>query len=156
MSTLPHIQVELQLSEEHPLYVYNDNKEEQFRLKRQLAREYLKPKVAVGGSFILPGDFTALPSTEDFSTNNRFLKAKVNMPLFMRTGRGYSKSQNLQLENFQLERKETENSWNNAMSAAAEGILQLEVALIASIKNQESLKLLWKPNNRNLNLVIVS
>ena len=152
MSTLPHIQVELQLSEEHPLYVYNDNKEEQFRLKRQLAREYLKPKVAVGGSFILPGDFTALPSTEDFSTNNRFLKAKVNMPLFMRTGRGYSKSQNLQLENFQLERKETENSWNNAMSAAAEGILQLEVALIASIKNQESLKLLLEAEQQKLEL----
>ena len=152
MSTLPHIQVELQLNEEHPLYVYNDNKEEQFRLKRQLAREYLKPKVAVGGSFILPGDFTALPTTEDFSTNNRFLQANINMPLFMRTGRGYSKSQNLQLENFRLERKEIENSWNNAMSAAAEGILQLEVALIASIKNQESLKLLLEAEQKKLEL----
>ena len=70
----------------------------------------------------------------------------------MRTGRGYSKSQNLQLENFQLERKETENSWNNAMSAAAEGILQLEVALIASIKNQESLKLLLEAEQQKLEL----
>ena len=38
------------------------------------------------------------------------------------------------------------------MSAAAEGILQLEVALIASIKNQESLKLLLEAEQKKLEL----
>ena len=80
------------------------------------------------------------------------VKAKLDMPLFLRTGRGYSRSQNLQLQNFQLERSETENSWNNALSAAAEGIVQLEVALNASLKNQESLRLLLEAEKRKLEL----
>ena len=146
------LQVQLELDPTHPLYVYNDNKEEQFRLKRQLAREYLKPKVAVGGAVLMPGNFSELPTSADYDPNNRVVKAKLDMPLFLRTGRGYSRSQNLQLQNFQLERSETENSWNNALSAAAEGIVQLEVALNASLKNQESLRLLLEAEKRKLEL----
>jgi len=144
--------VSLELDPSHPLYVYNDNKEEQFRLKRQLAREYLKPKLAVGGAVLMPGNFSELPTSADYDPNNRVVKAKLDMPLFLRTGRGYSRSQNLQLQNFQLERSETENSWNNALSAAAEGIVQLEVALNASLKNQESLRLLLEAEKRKLEL----
>ena len=146
------LQIQLELNPAHPLYVYNDNKEEQFRLKRQLAREYLKPKVAVGGAVLMPGNFSELPTSADYDPNNRVVKAKLDMPLFLRTGRGYSRSQNLQLRNFQLERSETENSWNNALSAAAEGIVQLEVALNASLKNQESLRLLLEAEKRKLEL----
>ena len=146
------LQIQLELDPEHPLYVYNDNKEEQFRLKRQLAREYLKPKVAVGGAVLMPGNFSEFPTSADYDPNNRMVKAKLDMPLFLRTGRGYSRSQNLQLQNFQLERSETENSWNNALSAAAEGIVQLEVALNASLKNQESLRLLLEAEKRKLEL----
>jgi outer membrane protein TolC len=146
------LKVQLELDPAHPLYVYNDNKEEQFRLKRQLAREYLKPKVAVGGAVLMPGNFSELPTSADFDPDNRMVKAKLDMPLFLRTGRGYSRSQNLQLQNFQLERSETENSWNNAMSAAAEGIVQLEIALNASLKNQESLRLLLEAEKRKLQL----
>ena len=144
--------VSLELPPEHPLYVYNDNKEEQFRLQRQLAREYLKPKVAIGGAVLMPGNFSELPTSADYDPNNRVVKAKLDMPLFLRTGRGYSRSQNLQLQNFQLERSETENSWNNALSAAAKGIVQLEIALKASLKNQESLRLLLEAEKRKLEL----
>ncbi len=63
------------LGKEHPLWTYNDQKEEQLRLKRQLAREYLKPTIAVGGAYLLPGNFEALPSQEDFDANNRLVKA---------------------------------------------------------------------------------
>lgn len=146
------LEVPLELAQDHPLFIYNDSKEEQFRLKRQLAREYLKPKVAVGGAVLMPGNFSELPTSDDFDVNNRMIKAKLDMPLFLRTGRGYSRSQNLQLQNFQLERSETENSWKNALSAAAEGILQLEVALNASLKNQESLRLLLEAEKRKLEL----
>jgi outer membrane protein TolC len=146
------LEVPLELAQDHPLFMYNDSKEEQFRLKRQLAREYLKPKVAVGGAVLMPGNFSELPTSDDFDVNNRMIKAKLDMPLFLRTGRGYSRSQNLQLQNFQLERSEAENSWNNALSAAAEGILQLEVALNASLKNQESLRLLLEAEKRKLEL----
>lgn len=151
-STMMVLEVPLELDPTHPLYVYNNNKEEQFRLKRQLAREYLKPKVAVGGAVLMPGNFSDLPTSDDFDLNNRMVKAKLDMPLFLRTGRGYSRSQNLQLQNFQLERNESENSWNNALSATAEGIVQLEVALGASIKNQESLRLLLEAEKRKLEL----
>ena len=151
-AVMQELLVSLELDPAHPLYVYNDNKEEQFRLKRQLAREYLKPKVAVGGAVLMPGNFSELPTSADYDPNNRVVKAKLDMPLFLRTGRGYSRSQNLQLQNFQLERSETENSWNNALSAAAEGIVQLEVALNASLKNQESLRLLLEAEKRKLEL----
>ena len=151
-AVMQELLVSLELDPAHPLYVYNDNKEEQFRLKRQLAREYLKPKVAVGGAVLTPGNFSELPTSADFDPNNRVVKAKLDMPLFLRTGRGYSRSQNLHLQNFQLERSETENSWNNALSAAADGIVQLEVALNASLKNQESLRLLLEAEKRKLEL----
>ena len=78
------------------------------------------------------------------------MKAKVEIPLLLRSGLGYSRSQNLQLQNFQLERMEIENSWNNALNASAEGIVQLEKALNASLKNQENLRLLLEAEKRKL------
>jgi hypothetical protein len=45
---------------------------------------------------------------------------------------------------------EIENSWNNALNASAEGIVQLEKALNASLKNQENLRLLLEAEKRKL------
>jgi hypothetical protein len=150
LGTLQEIEVELVLPKEHPLLVYNEQKEEQFRLQRNLAREYLKPKIAVGGALLLPGNFSEVPLIDEIAFNNRTVKAKVEVPLLLRSGRGYSQSQNLQLQNFQLERKEIENSWNNALNASAAGIIQLEKALQASLKNQENLRMLLEAEKRKL------
>ena len=138
------------LRKEHPLWTYNDQKEEQLRLKRQLAREYLKPTIAVGGAYLLPGNFEALPSQEDFDANNRLVKAKLGIPLFLREGRGYTQSQNLQLESFQWERSAIENQWNNALSSTASQLLQLESAVKASVANQESVFLLLQAEQKKL------
>ncbi|NDH77620.1 MAG: TolC family protein [Flavobacteriia bacterium] len=138
------------LGKEHPLWTYNDQKEEQLRLKRQLAREYLKPTIAVGGAYLLPGNFEALPSQEDFDANNRLVKAKLGIPLFLREGRGYTQSQNLQLESFQWERSAVENQWNNALSSTATQLLQLESAVKASVANQESVLLLLQAEQKKL------
>jgi len=138
------------LGNEHPLWAYNDQKEEQLRLKRQLAREYLKPTIAVGGAYLLPGNFEALPSQGDFDANNRLVKAKLGIPLFLREGRGYTQSQNLQLENFQWERSAIENQWNNALSSTATQLLQLESAVKASVANQESVFLLLQAEQKKL------
>ena len=138
------------LGKEHPLWTYNDQKEEQLRLKRQLAREYLKPTIAVGGAYLLPGNFEALPSQEDFDANNRLVKAKLGIPLFLREGRGYTQSQNLQLESFQWERSAIENQWNNALSSTASQLLQLESAVKASVANQESVFLLLQAEQKKL------
>lgn len=150
LGTIQEIEVHLVLKEEHPLLLYNAQKEEQFRLKRNLAREYLKPKLAVGGSLLLPGNFSEVPVLEEITFNNRTVKAKVEIPLLLRSGLGFSRSQNLQLQNFQLERMEIENSWNNALNASAAGIVQLEKALNASLKNQENLRLLLEAEKRKL------
>ncbi|MEL0025875.1 MAG: TolC family protein [Schleiferiaceae bacterium] len=138
------------LGKEHPLWTYNDQKEEQLRLKRQLAREYLKPTIAVGGAYLLPGNFEALPSQEDFDANNRLVKAKLGIPLFLREGRGYTQSQNLQLESFQWERAAIENQWSNALSSTATQLLQLESAVKASVANQESVLLLLQSEQKKL------
>lgn len=138
------------LGKEHPLWTYNDQKEEQLRLKRQLAREYLKPTISVGGAYLLPGNFEALPSQEDFDANNRLVKAKLGIPLFLREGRGYTQSQNLQLESFQWERSAVENQWNNALSSTATQLLQLESAVKASVANQESVLLLLQAEQKKL------
>ena len=138
------------LGKEHPLWTYNDQKEEQLRLKRQLAREYLKPTIAVGGAYLLPGNFEALPSQGDFDVNNRLVKAKLGIPLFLREGRGYTQSQNLQLESFQWERSAIENQWNNALSSTATQLLQLESAVKASVANQESVFLLLQAEQKKL------
>ena len=138
------------LGKEHPLWTYNNQKEEQLRLKRQLAREYLKPTIAVGGAYLLPGNFEALPSQEDFDANNRLVKAKLGIPLFLREGRGYTQSQNLQLESFQWERSAVENQWNNALSSTATQLLQLESAVKASVANQESVLLLLQAEQKKL------
>jgi len=138
------------LGKEHPLWTYNEQKEEQLRLKRQLAREYLKPTIAVGGAYLLPGNFEALPSQEDFDANNRLVKAKLGIPLFLREGRGYTQSQNLQLESFQWERSAVENQWNNALSSTATQLLQLESAVKASVANQESVLLLLQAEQKKL------
>lgn len=138
------------LGNEHPIWAYNDQKEEQLRLKRQLAREYLKPTIAVGGAYLLPGNFGALPSQEDFDANNRLVKAKLGIPLFLREGRGYTQSQNLQLESFQWERSAIENQWNNALSSTATQLLQLESAVKASVANQESVFLLLQAEQKKL------
>ena len=138
------------LGKEHPLWTYNDQKEEQLRLKRQLAREYLKPTIAVGGAYLLPGNFEAMPSQEDFDANNRLVKAKLGIPLFLREGRGYTQSQNLQLESFQWERSAIENQWNNALSSTASQLLRLESAVKASVANQESVFLLLQAEQKKL------
>jgi outer membrane protein TolC len=138
------------LGKEHPLWTYNDQKEEQLRLKRQLAREYLKPTIAVGGAYLLPGNFEALPSQGDFDANNRLVKAKLGIPLFLREGRGYTQSQNLQLESFLWERSAIENQWNNALSSTATQLLQLESAVKASVANQESVFLLLQAEQKKL------
>ena len=138
------------LGKEHPIWTYNDQKEEQLRLKRQLAREYLKPTVAVSGVYLLPGNFEALPSQGDLNANNRLIKAKLGIPLFLREGRGYTQSQNLQLESFQWERSAIENQWNNALSSTATQLLQLESAVKASVANQESVYLLLQAEQKKL------
>ena len=138
------------LGKEHPLWTYNNQKEEQLRLKRQLAREYLKPTIAVGGAYLLPGNFEALPSQEDFDANNRLVKAKLGIPLFFREGQGYTQSQNLQLESFQWERSAIENQWNNALISTASQLLQLESAVKASVANQESVLLLLQAEQKKL------
>jgi outer membrane protein TolC len=138
------------LGKEHPLWTYNDQKEEQLRLKRQLAREYLKPTIAVGGAYLLPGNFEALPRQEDYDANNRLMKAKLGIPLFLREGRGYTQSQNLQLESFQWERAAIENQWNNALSSTVTQLLQLESAVKASITNQESVFQLLQAEQKKL------
>ena len=138
------------LGKEHPLWTYNDQKEEQLRLKRQLAREYLKPTIAVGGAYLLPGSIQVLPSQENFDANNRLVKAKLGIPLFLREGRGYTQSQNLQLESFQWERSAVENQWNNALSSTATQLLQLESAVKASVANQESVLLLLQAEQKKL------
>lgn len=140
------------LGKEHPLWTYNDQKEEQLRLKRQLAREYLKPTIAVGGAYLLPGNIQVLPSQEDFDANNRLVKAKLGIPLFLREGRGYTESQSLQLESFQWERSAVENQWNNALSSTATQLLQLESAVRASLVNQESVLKLLQAEQKKLAL----
>lgn len=135
---------------EHPLWTYNDQKEEQLRLKRQLAREYLKPTIAVGGAYLLPGNFEALPSQGDFDANNRLVNAKLGIPLFLREGRGYTQSQSLQLESFQWERSAIENQWDNALSSTTTQLLQLEAAVKASVTNQESVFQLLQAEQKKL------
>ena len=98
----------------------------------------------------MPGNFEALPSQEDFDANNRLVKAKLGIPLFLREGRGYTQSQNLQLESFQWERAAIENQWSNALSSTATQLLQLESAVKASITNQESVRQLLQAEQKKL------
>jgi outer membrane protein TolC len=128
------------LDEDHPLVRYNSQKEKQLRIKRTLAREYLKPKVAVGGALIVAGNVNDLPETSELNTGDRLLKAKVEMPLLLREGRGYSRSTNLSLQSFQWERAARENAWNNDMTATANAILQLEQGVKVSIRNQRAME----------------
>lgn len=81
---------------------------------------------------------------------NRVLKAKVNMPLFMREGLGYSRSQSIELQQFQWERAAAENDWNNALAATAQSIIQLEEALAASRDNQRTLEALLTGEQQKL------
>lgn len=128
------------LNEEHPFVRYNAQKEKQFRLKRTLAREYLKPKVAVGGAVLVAGNTENIPSLEDINTNDRVLKAKVEMPLFLREGLGYSRSAQLHLESFQWERAAKENAWQNNINATAKAIVALEQGLVVSTRNQRAME----------------
>ena len=149
---IPALVSNTMLNDEHPLIRYNSQKEEQFRLKRQLAREYLKPTVAVGGSYLLAGNFQNLPSQDEFDANNRIVKAMLGIPLFLREGRGYVQSQNLQLESFQWERASIENQWRNALNSTARQYVQLESAVQAGRRNQESLEQLLYSEKRKLEL----
>lgn len=149
---LPHHSVHVSLGNLHPLWSYNDQKEEQLRLKRQLAREYLKPTIAIGGAYLLPGNFNQPPTQSDFDSKNRLFKAKLGMPLFLREGRGYTQSQSLQLENFQWERSTIENQWSNALNSTAAQLIELEAAVKASLENQESLYKLLQSEKMKLTL----
>lgn len=136
----------------HPLWQYNSQKERQFALKKRLANEYLKPKVAVGGALLLPGNFQSVPEVGNLNTADRVLKAKVEVPLFLREGRGYSKSTKLQLEQFQWERSASENAWTNELQAAAQSIIALEEATRASEENQKIMEALLRAEQRKLEL----
>jgi len=151
-AALPKLVAQALLNDDHPLVRYNSQKEEQYRLKRQLAREYLKPTVAVGGAYLLPGNFETLPDAASFDENNRIVKAKLGIPLFLREGRGYTQSQNLQLENFQWERAALENEWRNALTSTAQQYIQLESAVAAGRDNAESLEQLLQAEKRKLEL----
>ena len=138
------------LDDSHPLMRYNSQKEKQLRLKRTLAREYLKPKVGVGGALIVAGNINDLPETSELNTGDRIVKAKVEMPLFLREGRGYSKSTNLTLQNFQWERAARENAWSNDMSATANAIVQLEQGVKVSERNQRAMEQLLAAEKKKL------
>ena len=138
--------------EAHPLVRYNDAKEEQLRAKRQLAREYLKPKVAVGGALLAPGNTELLPSSGDFTAENRVVKAKVELPLFLREGLGYSRSQNLQLETFEWERAQMEYELQRQWEAQGYQIRNLEEAMVASEKNEEVMAALLAGEREKLRL----
>jgi hypothetical protein len=138
--------------EDHPLLRYNDAKEEQYRAKRQLAREYLKPKVAIGGALLAPGNTDAWPASADFTTENKVLKGKVEVPLLMREGLGYSRSQQLQLETFEWERAQSEYELRQQWEAQGYQIQNLEKALEASLKNEGALALLLDGERKKLAL----
>lgn len=136
----------------HPLWEYNSQKEKQFSIKKRLANEYLKPKVALGGALLLPGNFQSMPEVGNLNTADRLLKAKVEVPLFLREGRGYSKSTKLQLEQFQWERSAAENAWSNELQATVQAILALEQATRASEENQQIMEALLRAEQRKLEL----
>ena len=141
-----------QLSEEHPLLRYNDAKARQFKLKENLAKEYLKPKIGIGGAFLLPGNFVSTPTSTNFNDGNRIVKAKVALPLLLREGRGYSKSQSLQTEQFNWERDAQENAWSNQLNATAQSILLLENALQSNQRNAQNMKALLRAEREKLQM----
>ena len=108
-------------------------------MKENLAKEYLKPKLGVGGAFLLPGNFETIPTASDFNERNRIVKAKVAVPLLLREGRGYSKSQSQQTEQFKWERDAQENAWTNQLNATA----QSAKALIQQAEAQSQLGIKW-------------
>ena len=140
------------ISLDHPLVRYNDQKEKQLKLKINLASEYLKPKVAIGGAFLVAGNASDIPETADFNTGDRVLKAKVEMPLLLREGRGYNKSTKLQLQSFEWEREAQENILKNALSATAASILLLEEAVKVSVRNESATAALLRAEQRKLEL----
>ncbi|MEY2962874.1 MAG: hypothetical protein RL754_135 [Bacteroidota bacterium] len=139
---IPTYSIPLNWDENHPLIRYNDAKEKQLRAKRALAREYIKPKVAVGGALLVPGNLEALPSTSEFDENNRVLKAKIDMPIFVREGIGYARSQNLQLETFEFERAGAEYALKLEWASMVLRIAELDKAVQASLGNQNTLQAL--------------
>jgi outer membrane protein TolC len=140
------------LSDDHPLLRYNNQKEEQFQLKRKLSAEYLKPKIAIGGAYLLAGNVSSPPNLTMFNSENRIIKAQLGIPLFLREGRGYNESQRLQLENYRWERSSMENEWRNAMESVAGQFFYLESAVSAGISNQKTLERLLQAEQRKLEL----
>lgn len=140
------------LSDDHPLLRYNDQKEEQYQLKRKLSVEYLKPKIAIGGAYLLTGNISSPPNSTMFNSENRIIKAQLGIPLFLREGRGYYESQRLQLENYRWERSSMENEWRNAMESVAGQFIYLESAVSAGISNQKTLERLLQAEQRKLEL----
>ena len=142
----------MQLTDGHPLFQYNNAKERQFELKENLAKEYLKPKLGVGGAFLLPGNFETIPTASDFNERNRIVKAKVAVPLLLREGRGYSKSQSQQTEQFKWERDAQENAWTNQLNATAQSLLLLEKALDANQRNAQNMEALLHAEREKLRM----
>lgn len=140
------------LNEDHPLLQYNSAKARQYELKENLAKEYLKPKVGIGGALLLPGNFESIPASSDFNYSNRIVKAKVALPILLREGRGYSRSQSLQTEQFNWERDAQENAWSNQLNATAQSILLLENALNSNQRNAHNMALLLQAEREKLRM----
>ena len=117
-----------------------------------MAKEYLKPKLGVGGALLLSGNFESLPTASDFNDGNRILKAKVALPLLLREGRGYSKSQSLQTKRFKWERDAQENAWTNQLNATAKSVLLLEKALQSNQRNVQNMEALLRAERDKLRM----
>ena len=105
-----------------------------------------------GGAFLLPGNFVSTPTSTNFNDGNRIVKAKVALPLLLREGRGYSKSQSLQIEQFNWERDAQENAWSNQLNATAQSILILENALQSNQRNAQNMKALLRAEREKLQM----
>jgi hypothetical protein len=100
----------------------------------------------------LPGNFVSTPTSTNFNDGNRIVKAKVALPLLLREGRGYSKSQSLQTEQFNWERDAQENAWSNQLNATAQSILLLENALQSNQRNAQNMKALLRAEREKLQM----
>lgn len=137
---------------EHPLVQYNNAKERQLSLKAQLAAEYTRPKLSVGGALLFPGGPTNLSNMGSVSTDNAVLKAKFEMPLFLREGRGYLKAQRIELQRFEWNRAQQENTWQREAEAVLSGASALMDALAAARRNADAMEQLLTAEQTKLAL----
>lgn len=138
--------------EEHPFFKYNQAKGQQKRAKTALAAEYLRPKVGIGGAFLLPGNLNTLPTQGDLVVDNAVVKAKVSMPLFVREGRGYHKKAAIEEQQFDWERSSAELDWKRAAESAVQGLVEIERALQSATQNTTALKQLLEAEKTKFEL----